>query len=229
MLKHYAKNIDVVICEGTALSRTSACPMSERELGRKAKEWMNGKPYVFVLCASTNIDRIGAFYHANPRGRLFVCDAYQKEMLELVRGEHAEKSNYYDFRYVFSYAQNLDTRIEEKGFCMLIRQGREFRPHLEKYFSGTYREKSLLIYSMWQGYLKSSTKNQALYDFLSPYPHSVLHTSGHASPENLERLYRTVDPKLGLIPIHGESPEDFTTLIPDGNIIILNDGESFEL
>ena len=54
--------------------------MTEYGLQLKAKELMKNMPapYVFVLCSSTNIDRIAAFCHANPRGRLFVCDKYQR-------------------------------------------------------------------------------------------------------------------------------------------------------
>jgi ribonuclease J len=120
--------------------------------------------------------------------------------------------------------------MEKKGFCMLIRNGKWFRKNLEKYFSASYRRKSLLIYSMWPGYLDGLAKNQSLCDFLGQYPSfETLHTGGHASPNSIAQLYDTVKPKHGLIPIHSDTPEAFQTLIPNGNIIMLNDGEKFEL
>jgi ribonuclease J len=224
MLSIYARDIDYIICEGTLLSREGEPPISEHELERQAKKLMESSKYVFVLCASTNIDRIGAFYHANPRGRLFVCDKYQKKQLETVRDAHAEKTSFYDFKYVYYYAPNLDTHMEGKGFCMLVRQGNFFRKFLEK-----YKDNSLVIYSMWEGYIDERAENEKLRDFLAPYPYTVLHTSGHAAPDDLRRLYETVNPKRGLIPIHSEAPERFRGLLPDGNVICLEDGEVMTL
>jgi len=224
MLECYAKDIDYIICEGTTLSRNAEPPMSEHDLIRQARKWMSETPYVFVLCASTNIDRVAAFYHANPRGRLFVCDKYQKKQLETVRQAHADKSDFYDFKHVYDYAPNLDGLMEEKGFCMMIRQGRYFQRVLEK-----YKGRSLVIYSMWTGYVDERALNPDLRDFLSPYPYRVLHTSGHASQEDLRRVYETVKPKHGLIPIHTDAPEGFRSFVPADKLFLLNDGESMTI
>ena len=262
MLKSYAKNIDYIVCEGTTLSRNGEPPMSEHELRKKAAEMMNAAKYIFVLCSSTNIDRIGAFYHANPKGRLFVCDAYQKKQLETVRQEHADKSDYYDFKNIFTYAPNIDDLMDEKGFCMIVRQGEFFHRVMEKFknkcvlglvsehrFGGRtvcVYNNYLVIYSMWTGYLDERAKNQRLVDFLAPYqiddfelankllaPNEfnfrILHTSGHASPEAIKKLYEIINPTCGLIPIHTDAPEMFEGLISDGKIIYLDDGEEWQL
>jgi len=95
---------------------------------------------------------------------------------------------------------------------------------------------------MWTGYLDNRKKNQKLIDFLAPYQVSdielakklltsdeynfrILHTSGHASPEDIKKLYEAVNPKQGLIPIHTDSPEMFKELIPNGIVILLDDGK----
>lgn len=222
MLAHYAKNIDYIICEGTTMSRNGEPPMSEHTLRQKAAAMMKDTKYVFVLCPTTNIDRIGAFYHANPKGRLFVCDTYQKKQLNTVRKGHANKSSFYDFRYVCNYAPNLDQVMEEKGFCMLVRQKGYFQHVMER-----YKDNCLVLYSMWTGYLDERAKNQALVNFLAPYRGRmrVLHTSGHASPEDIRKLHETVTPKCGLIPIHTDTPEGFEELISAGQVILLDDGE----
>ena len=220
MLSYYAKDIDYIICEGTTVSRTGEPPMTEHELGRKAAELMKSKPHVFVLCASTNIDRIGVFYHANPKGRFFVCDKYQKEQLEIVRDGHKDKSSFYDFSHVYDYAPNLDKHMEEKGFCMLIRQGEFFKRVIEK-----YKDNCLIIYSMWTGYLDDRARSQGLCDFLALYEYQVLHTSGHASLQDLKQVYDTVKPKRGFIPFHTDAPEKFSEIIPERDLILLNDGE----
>jgi len=222
MLSVYAKNIDYIICEGTMLSRTGESPMSEYELQQKAAKMMKSSKYVFVLCSSTHIDRIGAFYHANPEGRLFVCDEYQKSQLDTVRADHAGKSSFYDFVGIKTYAKNLDVYMEKKGFCMIIRATPYFSPILEK-----YKGRSLLVYSMWTGYLDDHARNNDLCNFLSPYEYRILHTSGHATPDDLKLVYDAVNPKRGLIPIHTESHEMFNEVIPYGKIIYLKDGEKF--
>jgi ribonuclease J len=82
---------------------------------------------------------------------------------------------------------------------------------------------------MWSGYLDERAKNEGLCEFLKSYSYRVLHTSGHAAPEDLRRLYETVKPKRGLIPIHTDAPDLFRELVPEGNIILLQDGEEFGL
>jgi ribonuclease J len=224
MLRRYAPDIDCIICENTTLSRDDAPAFSERELQNKARAIMAANKYVFILCSSTNIDRIGAFYHANPSGRLFVCDGYQKSQLEIVRKRHAAFSGFYDFNRVYSYAPNLDTLMDERGFCMIIRQGDFFSKFLKR-----YQGRSKIIYSMWSGYLQGGAKNEKLVDFLHDYELVFLHTSGHANPQDLARLYEAVKPKIGVIPIHGDAPERFRERIPGGKIILLNDGEAYML
>ncbi|MCH5320208.1 MAG: hypothetical protein J1E36_00495 [Eubacterium sp.] len=224
MLQKYAIDIDIIICEATNLSREDTKIITERDLQNEARKIMQENKYVFVLCSSTNIDRIGAFYHAKPRGRLFICDEYQKLQLEAVRKNHSEYSKLYNFSHVLYYDSNLDERMEKQGFCMIIRQGKMFEQLLKK-----YKGRSKVIYSMWSGYLKGETRNKELAEFLKDYELTFLHTSGHASTQDLVEFYNTVKPKTGLIPIHGEMPEKFSEFMPNGNIIVLNDEEELFL
>ncbi|MDR1705018.1 MAG: MBL fold metallo-hydrolase [Clostridiales bacterium] len=214
-------DIDYMVCEGTVLSRDGQPPMSEHDLLVKANKMMAEKPYVFVLCSSTNIERIAAFYHANPKGRMFICDSYQKKQLEAVGERH-------NFNRVYDYAPNLDSHMKDKGFCMLVRQGEFFRRVMEK-FMGENAENCLVIYSMWTGYLDREAGNQGLIDFLKPYRYRVLHTSGHASAEDIKRLYELVRPKRGLIPIHTDAPQRFAEIVPESKLVLLNDGEVLNL
>ncbi|MDR0823845.1 MAG: hypothetical protein LBN74_02045 [Prevotella sp.] len=224
MLAKYASDIDWLICEGTTISRTDAATMSEFELQQKVEELMLENKYVFVLCSSTNIDRLGVLYHAaQTRNRLFVCDTYQKLQLETVRERHAKRSSFYDFNHVYSYASNLDELMESHGFCMAIRQNELGREFLKR-----YRGRGKIIYSMWTGYLKGDAQNDRLVEFLAPYKFEVLHTSGHASPEDLRTLYETLQPKHGLIPIHTDAPELFSDIAGE-KLTLLEDGEQFDV
>ncbi|MCL1904391.1 MAG: hypothetical protein FWF94_08230 [Oscillospiraceae bacterium] len=166
---------------------------------------------------------VEAFFNPN---FLLLDIQFSKKQLETVRNAHASKSSFYDFKNVYSYAANLDKLMEEKGFCMLVRQGEFFKKIMKK-----YKDNCLVIYSMWTGYINEQerAKNQGLIDLLAGYKYRVLHTSGHASPKDIKKLYETVKPTCGLIPIHTDSPELFEELIPDGKIIILDDGEQYML
>ena len=71
------KNIDVLITEGTMLSRNDVRMMSEEDLRQKAYELMSGYKYAFVLCSSTDPDRLASFYQATRhQGRPFIADGY---------------------------------------------------------------------------------------------------------------------------------------------------------
>jgi len=222
-LKILAKNIDYIVCEGTTLSRKKQ-PPTEYQIQQDAAKLMKIAKYVFVLCSSTNIDRISAFNKANPKGRMFICDDYQKEVLDIVTENHADKSSFYDFSNVHSYQGYLEKPMREKGFCMIIKQG-GLAPRVMERFN----DDRLVIYSMWSGYLKGRAKNQGLVDFLAPYEYTELHTSGHASAEDIEKVYEAVKPKCGIIPIHTDSPELFKSIIPKDNVIMLEDCEKLVL
>lgn len=89
--KYIPKGIDLLITEGTMLSRTAeagANPVqTEEQLGRRAEELFRRHKYNFVLVSSTNLDSIMEFYHHTPEGMQFVCDAYQAEvMLTAMKG-----------------------------------------------------------------------------------------------------------------------------------------------
>jgi len=229
MLSAYAKYIDYIIAEGTMLSRTEEPVITERELEQKATDLMRENKNVFVLCSSTNIDRIAAFYRASRvAGRVFVCDNYQREQLETVRDLHSGKSSLYDFKKVYAVErietvpEKLLSLMDDKGFCMLIRKGSKYKSYLERVENG------LIIYSMWSGYLRGATADPILEDFLSPYSVVELHTSGHATMKDLKMVYDIVNPKKGLIPFHSENPEGFVSIIGEENVILLSDGETFE-
>jgi ribonuclease J len=213
------------------LSR-SAEPITEWEIGKQTQDLIHGKKNIYALCSSTNIDRIAEFYnanHADNKERRFVVDKYQREVLDVITKLHGGCTGFYKFDYAVWrnpwYPAHND-ELEQRGFFALIRgNGSRFEKEmLERYFNPS---NSLLIYSMWDGYLKpgvaANDKHIALYEKYQP--HEILHTSGHASQGALTELYRLIKPKRGLIPIHTEFPDLFADIIPDGNIIRVNDGE----
>ena len=227
VLRRYIGKVDWLICEGTTLSRKPQSILTEAQLGQKVHSIMKKHRHIFALCASTNIDRIATIYHSRPLRRPALCDDYQKELLETVQHRAGGKSRFYCFDRLISYSpenRKLLRWMEEQGFLMFIRANPWFRDLMEP-----YRNDCVVLFSMWDGYLHGPCKNDRLAEFLDGFPVIHLHTSGHAGPETLREVCRTVSPHRGLIPIHGEVPEAFRTLLPETRIVCLEDGQVLNL
>lgn len=206
-LKRYVGSVDCLISEGTTLSRKKNDIITEFDIQHKAESIFRNNKYTFVLCSSTNIDRIAAIHMATLNaGRLFVCDSYQKNLLLYI--DEIARSSLYKFRNtVYSYANNLLDLMKEKGFVMLVRDNRMFKDVIKKF------PDNLFIYSQWEGYLNKDFKEYEHLQEFVPKNHITLHTSGHADFNALKKVCETVKPKL-LIPIHSESPESFKEMRP---------------
>ena len=222
-LKTYVGKVDVLITEGTMLSRDDEKVIPERELQHNAKEFLNQYKYVFVLCSSTNIDRIAAVYQATPRGKYFICDDYQKEVLDVVQKHSSCYTDLYSFDKALIYGDNLQSRLMDRGFCMLVRAN----PYFSKTMAQFDKSKSIILYSMWKGYLNDEQYNYKA--FLADYKWEDLHTSGHADKKTLIEVMTTVMPKVGVIPIHSDCPEAFTTMELPCETIFLKDRQVFSL
>lgn len=201
-LEKYVGQVDCLICEGTTLSREKESSMTEREVQDKAERVFEENKYVFVMCSSTNIDRIAAIHKgALKTNRLFVCDDYQKEILMFI--DDISRSELYKFKNkVLSYADNILELMQDKGFVMLVRDNYISKKVMEKFPKKTF------IYSQWKGYLEEKfTKYENMQKFV-PKDYIYLHTSGHADFEAIKKVCKVVKPKL-LVPIHGENPTTF--------------------
>ena len=120
-IEKYVGNVDCLISEGTTLSRKKEDIITEFDIQKKAEEYFKNNMYNFVLCSSTNIDRIAAIHKAALSAhRLFVCDKYQKDILMYI--DKISRSNLYKFKNrVLSYDDNILDLMKEKGFVMLVR------------------------------------------------------------------------------------------------------------
>lgn len=221
VIDKYVGKVDALICEGTMLGRSSEKSMTEYELSQKAGELFKENKHIFVVCASTNIDRIAAFYSAVPRGFRCVCDEYQRSILELAEENAGKYTSLYQFPKILTYGKNLDEKMEKYGFCMFVRLGNP--SHLK--IMERYKEKNpLVIYSMWQGYLEDERTS----DFLKDFRTEKLHTGGHADFAALSELIKKTAPEL-IIPIHTESPERLQELCGTSRVLAVEDKESVSL
>lgn len=221
ILDRLIDKIDALIIEGTTLSRTDAQPMTERELQQKARNYVNRYKYVFVLCASTNLERICALSKAVPYGKYFICDKYQSKLLELVEQHWNGYSSLYRNIKKTTYGENLLPQFRERGFLMMVRDNGNFRDIIRLFPP----EKSIMIYSLWDGY--RTAPDSTIPDFLSLVPQwEPLHTSGHASPKDIQTVIEKTNPDI-IIPIHTDNPEMLRTICSGRNVVVLNDGETF--
>ena len=232
VIEKYCKDIDVLITEGTMLSRIGEKVMTEHELGKQADKLLSENKYVFALCSSTNIDTIAEFYNAAIRNKkpFIVCEEdFQSEILNIVTQNTT--SSFYNFakQKVYSYGQNLNKFMNERGFFFLGRTNYVTRKAIEAF------PNSLMIYSMWNGYLDKSHPafDEYKYNFVNDAINSGcrvihLHTSGHASVDEIKMICEITEAKT-VIPIHSERPELLKEIIPSGNVVVLHDKESVEV
>lgn len=222
-IEKYVGNTNCLICEGTTLSRKKEKNMTEIELQKKAEDILKKNDYSFVMCSSTNIDRIAAIHKATLKAnRLFVCDEYQKDLLMYI--DSISRSGLYRFKgKVLSFDDNLLELMRKKGFVMLVRDNFLSRKVMKKF------EKKVFIYSLWEGYLdKNYSEYERMQNFV-PKDYIYLHTSGHADFETIEKICKMVNPKI-IIPIHGENPEAFKTMeLIDSKIILVEDKEEIKV
>lgn len=83
--------------------------------------------YVFVLCASTNLERICALSKAVPQGKYFICDEYQGKLVDLIQQHWGDYSPLYRNIKKTIYGENLLSRFRDKGFMLMVRDNRKFR------------------------------------------------------------------------------------------------------
>lgn len=211
--------VDVLIIEGTTLSRPDMQPMTEQELQQKVKTYIEQYKFVYVLCASTNLERICALSKAVPRGKYFICDEYQDELLNLMQRHWGDYSPLYRNIKKITYSENLLPRFRENGFLMMVRDNRRFKEIIRNFDTN----QSIALYSMWDGY--RTKPGSTIPDFLNSVGRwEPLHTSGHASPKDLQMVIEKVKPGI-IIPIHTENPGMLQSICPNEKIVILKDGE----
>ena len=208
--------VDALIIEGTMLLRNSSATKSESQIQQEMLAQMERYKNIFVVCSSTNFDRLAGLYQDTRRllGRPFVCDKYQKRQLDTL-GKYAGKySILYNFKNAIPMslkATSLHRQMFERGFTMIVRNNANFRKWIGFIKEHINLEETLCIYSQYLGYLEEQPALREFVDSLG-CKMEYIHTSGHASPEAIEWVCRTLDPRTAIIPIHKDSVSDFRTL-----------------
>lgn len=216
ILRKYLTDVDVLITEGTMLSRGDEHIKSERETQSMMEDLMTQYKNVFVLCSSTNFDRLAGLHKANARfkGRPFVCDVYQNRQFKTLTSYSGKHSDLYviDDAVEMSLRKvNLHKKMIDKGFTMVVRDNPTFRKWIGYLKFLLNPAETVLVYSQYKGYLNDQPKLQ---EFVKMFECNVeyVHTSGHATRKTLAKICTIVNPKSAIIPIHKASGNDLRTL-----------------
>ena len=228
--KRNITTIDYLICEGTMLPDQVRTSPTEQDVVGQISSLMQNYKKVFVLCSSTHIDRIAEFYHQRNNYSPMVSDLYQNTILRYVADTYRKTDDFYRLKYTYTYStknRKLKRLMDKFGFVALIRPNYWSKWMLEHYYD---EKDSAIVYSMWSGYLKEGpAKNEYLCDFLKPYKITAfIHAGGHALPEEIKEFVDAVNP-AHIIPIHTEYPDAMRELLPEREIVLLQDGNVLQI
>lgn len=224
-LRKYIGQVDVLITEGTMLGRKQEKVISEKQVQLNIINALRQHKYVFALCSSTDLDRLATFHNAcKETNRVFFVDEYQSNVLKVFSKYAGSKSASFNFDQVFQLinykTENVQKKLRHQGFLMPVRLSQYSRI---RNISEVYNdEEPWLLYSMWDGYAvpdKDYTIEEALHirEFFGSRildgTKDGVHTSGHADPKTLSQLCTTVNPRIGVIPIHKEASSTYESSV----------------
>ena len=213
--------VDVLITEGTMLGRRDENVPHEYDIFKQLKSIMLNHKNVFILCSSTDPDRLASVHKANKylSNRPLICDAFQKEILNTLSKTQGKINNLYSFEHkVYDFRTNnlkLINWMHKEGFTMLVRSGDKFRDWCNDFLKDCHPDETILVYSIYKGYIipEHEAYNQKLHDFVKLFPQYLYcHTSGHATTECLSNVCILTNPQLAIIPIHKIKETDFATI-----------------
>ena len=244
MVTHPPKDIDVLLMEGSSLSRldNDASFPSEQDMENQLLESFKATSGLAMMHTSAqNIDRIVSLYRACKKtGRTLVIDLYAAAILEATGNDNIPQSSWPGVALFVPESQRR--LIKKNGWFDLLdrhKKNRIFREALHqepsKYVmlfrplmmqdldKADCMDGASFIYSQWLGYLEKGSYIQ-MEEWLKnrSIAMSHIHTSGHASPVDLKRFAAALTPKA-LVPIHSFAPEKYEGLF--SNVVYRDDGE----
>ena len=248
-LVQHPTQVNALLMEGTLIGeRTNELSISEFDLENRFVSIIEETPgIVLVTISSQNIDRIVTVFKAAVQtGRKLIIDFYTAEILERLKtfaklpqaswanirvcypqllGRWFEKLGLDDIlaRHRKNGIRWSRIREDEANAVMLIRAG--FLYDIKRFLS---LENATWIYSLWPGYFDRSESLRNLKSYFEDkgIRYEYLHTSGHATLEDLKKLFDAMTPEM-VIPIHSFHPEKFKDYFP--NVRLVDDGEIVRL
>lgn len=233
--------INYMILEGTTLGRKESQALNEDELEKKLTGLFQTKKLNLIIFSAQNLDRFISVYKACLKTKkTLVIDPYTAYLLEKfqVLGKKIPQYSWNNIKIYFAPNSITKHLAETKELYKYKEQKISIEQILsipEKYVVKDNRiisenilklmpvEQIQVIYSLWSGYLEKED------NFWNKYKDNIiqLHTSGHASIEDLKSFVDQIKPKK-LIPIHTLYPELYQKTF-DSEVIALKDKQEYEL
>lgn len=243
------KGVDVLLLEGTTLGRSiSGTPaLSETDLEAVFQKAFNKTTgLILVQTSPQNIDRMVTIYRACLKsGRNLVFDLYAASILEATGNPAIPQSHWKQIKLAIPNRQRL--QIKMNGWFDALSRHSANRFYLRKdlardpgkyalLFRGPWMNDleragclsgASLIHSQWDGYLNEpGWQKVEVWRKRNGIPLHQIHTSGHASPKDLQRFAKAISPKV-LVPVHSANPQKIRALCP--NVKCHADGEWWEV
>ena len=230
--------VDLLITEGTSLSRNTLEYSTEEQLEKEAVEYMKKYDQVFIMHSSTNIDRTISFIKsALKENKNYILDLFTYSLNKVVN-----MNIKVDYKKIFVW-KPLKYSLKDETFknkymdfdtCSFF--GKRYAMNVKVSMLEDIKklkEKGLitnacLIYSMWYGYIEKEEKLRNFIDEIKNMgiEFKELHTSGHADINSMKKLNEIVNPDKTIV-IHTENKKVVDNIF--NNIINLNDNEILKL
>jgi ribonuclease J len=241
--------IHAMLMEGSSLGRLQPDQTfpAEGNIERRMAENFATPGFVGVCASAQNIDRVVSIYRACKRtGRTLVLDLYAMEVLAATGNAHVPQPGWPNLAiYIPEYQRRHIARTKRFDLVDRYKSARIFRdtfgPMVERavmlFRPAMLRDVDLMdgawkgarmIWSQWEGYLPSEA-NLAFQAKLEErgVPLQMMHTSGHASIKDLQRLAAALVPDV-LVPVHTFEGGRYAALFGK-SVQVRHDGEWWEV
>ena len=227
ILDHHKRKINVLITEGTMLTRLNDDEYSEKQMLVDARQYFADNKYIFLKISSTNADSLATFAKAaKAKGMKMYVSSYLLKQIDVYRAAGSgHNTNMYAFENVIPFMPNpvnclsdAQRASAEKQRWYMRKDGFVIVASEKEYFEDTVNEFSDLpvktIYSLWKGYLDKNKAafNEQLYNFYKKQNAKIMHTSGHAYPRLIADVINLVEPTEAIFPIHTEAAGELRNL-----------------
>jgi ribonuclease J len=243
LLAEPPRDIGVLLLEGTNIQAVSVQDgLTERDVEERCVEVFSATEGMVLACYSPqNIDRLVTLFRAAKRsGRTLVMDLYAATMARATGRATMPQAHWDGVRTFVPLNQRIKVQqSQEFERVAWVRERRIFPEDLAKHagqlvmtFRGSMAaeleragclEGAHAVWSMWRGYLDQPS-GVRLRGWLAGrgIPLSVLHSSGHASPADLQRFAAAINARE-VVPVHTRQATRYPVLF--ANVRERADGE----
>lgn len=248
LLKQPPPAIDVLLLEGTTLSRSESLSRKSKTESELEDQILNqikdSSGLVLASFSPQNIDRFVTIYRATRRaGREFIGDVYLAHLLSQLKLDTLPQAASGAFR-VYLPQRQRSRIIADQAFDLLkgLKASRIYPDEISSKpvnWVMLFRESMMsdidrlpptvtttLTYSLWPGYLAQGNDKLRRWCQSRGIELKLAHTSGHADSLALVRFANALKAKT-VIPIHTEASGVMENLIP--NVSIVPDGKWFAI